>query len=246
MSAHVPLTPRRGHTLVELAVALAAGGLLLGGVAVILDSQSRLATDVRRAAGEADLVRTAGAVIGAELRYLLPDDRRAVAVDSLAVRVLRGVAYPCARDSLFAYDGLRRPAPAKDSVAATVTGRTARVTGWVDVAPDHAVDDPCRAWALPVMRLALEPSFHPDEPLVVFESGAYHIAAGALRYRLGGEGRQPLTEELLDAGVSRFEATGPASAMLHLAWRDFGGSRNVRRAEFRFTSLNRTPDHAQP
>jgi hypothetical protein len=40
--------------------------------------------------------------------------------------------------------------------------------------------------------------------VLLFESGTYHIANRALRYRLGTEGRQPLTDELIDDRRSGF------------------------------------------
>lgn len=207
MSVRIPARSwRQGHTLVEMLVALVAGGLLLTGIGTILDAQARVAADIRRAALEADAVRTTAAVLGAELRYLLPEDVRAVTAESLAFRVVRGVAYPCTAPGVAAWDGMRLPSTAKDSVAGALTGRTAALIDINNVAPGSlGADDPCARAALPLIRMVMEPEI-PGEPAFVFESGAYHVAAGALRYRLGAEGRQPLTEEWLDPAESGFRS----------------------------------------
>ena len=59
---------------------------------------------------------------------------------------------------------------------------------------------------------------------LVFESGTYYLSQRALRYRIGAEGRQPLTDELLrDAGsamaMSAATMTSPASVSLTLQLR---------------------------
>lgn len=41
-------------------------------------------------------------------------------------------------------------------------------------------------------------------PVLLFESGSYHISDGAFRYRRGDGGRQPLTAERIDVGASAF------------------------------------------
>jgi hypothetical protein len=40
---------------------------------------------------------------------------------------------------------------------------------------------------------------------MIFESGTYYLSQRALRYRIGGEGRQPITEEFLRDGLSTLQ-----------------------------------------
>ena len=42
--------------------------------------------------------------------------------------------------------------------------------------------------------------------ILVFETGTYHLSRGALRYRRGRGGRQPVTEEVLESGS--FDSAG--------------------------------------
>jgi hypothetical protein len=55
-----------------------------------------------------------------------------------------------------------------------------------------------------VQRWRIEHPVRAGDVLVLFESGTYYLSDGALRYRLGREGRQPLTAEWLDDRRSRF------------------------------------------
>jgi hypothetical protein len=48
---------------------------------------------------------------------------------------------------------------------------------------------------------------------MLFEAGSYHLSEGALRYRRGRGGRQPLTEEVL-AGARLIDTLGALRALL--------------------------------
>jgi hypothetical protein len=129
--------------------------------------------------------------------------------DSLPLRAFRGWGLTCPGGdthrgvTVVAYRGERTPNPAKDSVL-VLTG-----AGWVPadlvhrsrtrqpLCPD-GLDSDTELWTL-------------DPPLSgvlmrVFEHGSYHVAGGALRYRRGRGGRQPLTAEVF-AGTSALEGT---------------------------------------
>ncbi len=127
--------------------------------------------------------------------------------DSLALRVFRGWGLVCpggeARRgvTVVAYRGERTPNPAKDSVLVLTDG------GWFPadlvhrsrttqpLCPD-GLDSDTELWALdpPISGVLMR----------VFERGSYHVAGGALRYRRGRGGRQPLTAEVF-AGSSTLQ-----------------------------------------
>jgi hypothetical protein len=217
---------RRGHSLAEAVAALVAGAVLLSVVASALRMQARIAADVRLAAAAADGSRTAWAVLSAELRYADPStDVRAAAADSVALRSYRGLAVPCAAPDRFAYRGMRRPAAAKDSVVGSISGVTALVVSVADVAGDVPGDSLCGdVGGTLLLRMQMQPALEEErQPLLIFESGAYHVSGGALRFRLGAEGRQPLTDEWLDPRASGFvmDHRGRVTA-LQLAARPLG------------------------
>ena len=155
--------------------------------------------------------RLAVAVLGRDLRRgVAGRDWRDPDGDSLPLRVFRGWGVACAglsarRDVVaVSYRGARAPSPPKDSVLVLTDG------GWVaadlvrrvrtreHLCPD-GLDSATELWTLdrpisgPLMR--------------VFERGTYHVAGGALRYRRGKGGRQPLTAEVFIES-SALEGTG--------------------------------------
>jgi len=148
-------------------------------------------------------------------------DQGPVQADSVRLRAFRGVGLPCPQRSVradrvrVAYRGDRQPNPAKDSVlvvnedgqwqvAALVAVQAA--TGctlppsWAGVAQEWVVSSPVRSVAL--VRL--------------FESGSYSLGAGALRYRVGRGGRQPVVGNHFDS--ASWLRVGPVagSVRLHL------------------------------
>jgi hypothetical protein len=60
------------------------------------------------------------------------------------------------------------------------------------------------------MSWTVQPAIDTASVLLLFESGAYYLTAGALRYRLGAEGRQPVTTELFLPPFTRFVAGSEA------------------------------------
>lgn len=128
--------------------------------------------------------------------------------DSVALRAFRGTAVVCAVSAsglelVVAYRGDRQPDPAKDSVE--VTGADGSITA-VRLSSNGPSSAPCPlASAGEVVQAWTVESAVPSGALLVrvFESGSYHLAGSALRYRIGAGGRQPLTPE-----VWRDAATG--------------------------------------
>jgi hypothetical protein len=187
---------RHGLSLVELLLALVCSLLVL---TLSLRALADLGVVVRRAATTSvrlQTARTTRVLLRTEVAASGPRGIRAVAQDSLALRVFRGAARVCpgameASGILVAPEGLRRAVPRKDSVLLlTPDGRwMARDLVSVSPTPDRCPLDP----TLPMERWTVADP--PEEAVLLryFESGAYHISAGALRYRIGRSGRQPIT-----------------------------------------------------
>jgi len=218
------LRNRPGVTLAELLVVLTLTGVL-GTITMttIIGAQRHVRQHIDRVAG-AEARRVTASVLAAELRYLDPTtDIYGRAVDSVALRAYRGVAIVCVGDLgtvLVRYRGLRAPEPAKDSVV--------MVGGWAEVAGGQGGGAVHAGLVSPIVasgevrsgcdirageslyRWTLNDVTPPGTLLLVFERGSYHLQDGALRYRRGDAGRQPLTAELLDDRVAALQwaATG--------------------------------------
>jgi hypothetical protein len=197
---------RPGATLAELTAALTLAALVGTLICGMLLSQLRLARNVAERASSADAIRVTLAVLDGELRRATAGDVRAVAADSIAVRSFRGTALVCGveTDALTVrYRGDRLPDARKDSVLLVSAG-SEQVHAITDVRPVTAGD--CLAGqGEVVLRLRLTGSVPNPAIALVFESGNYYLTARALRYRLGAEGRQPITPELFVHPATRFE-----------------------------------------
>lgn len=199
-----------GASLGELAVVLLITGLVAAALAGLLHGHERLARTSAEHLARTETVRIAGAVIGAELRWLAPDrDIHAAAGDSVAIRALRAFAMACGGNgsaTYARYRGLREPDPDKDSVVVL------RPSGRETVFPlDGAAPEPdacATTGGEEVYRLVLPEPVPPGTPLLFYESGSYHLTDNALRYRRGAAGRQPLTPELLDPERTRIALHG--------------------------------------
>ncbi|MDG2283469.1 MAG: hypothetical protein P8L45_10120 [Longimicrobiales bacterium] len=190
-----------GTTVLEVFVAM-----LLGTLLVTLAGQALLhAVDVSRASIERDdrvvADRIARLILRSELNALAPAEIRSTGGDSIRLRAVRGAGRVCAIgvDSSVVVDlqTHRAPDPAKDSLSLVGPLGGLLVLGLASITPA-----PGECGAAPEgrpVRLRTEGSVeYPMVFLRVFETGAYHLARGALRYRIGGGGRQPLTPEVWD------------------------------------------------
>lgn len=210
------MTARSGAGLVELLTSLMLLGLVTAACAVILQSQARLVRHYGELSARSEALRSARALLRHELRDVHPADVRAVGSDSVAARIFRGIGLVCARaQRLIAlrYEGLRLPEPEKDSLL--VVGEE-------------------RVMAFRTSKASMTCATQGDEQIVVieadglklgavilwFESGAYHLAGNALRYRRGGEGRQPLTDELIDHRRSSLSQGPPGLIHVQLRAQD--------------------------
>ena len=190
---------RWGGSLAELMLVSWLFALVLLALARFASAQGRLAAGVSDRVRLEELLRATRVVLGRETRYLAPADSRAVGPDSLRLRAVRGSGSACAwgsRHVVVRYRGVRRPDPTKDSVL-LVDGRDPVGTAYGVTAV--ASDSVCPGGIRLDLDRDLDPAFSGAASLV-FESGTYHLAGGALRYRLGHGGRQPLTESVLDRG----------------------------------------------
>jgi hypothetical protein len=212
------LRSRPGATLTELLAGLTLGGLAATLVCGILVAQLRLARTVAERAAMSDATRIALAVVGGEAARLTGRDIRAASADSLALRSFRGSGVICRSEDDRAevrYRGERLPDPRKDSVLVVHGVAAEPALGLLDSRGAAAgTCTPLTGETLLALRLSGPVPEH--GLLIVFESGSYYISGRAVRYRLGAEGRQPLTAELFAHPASRFGAPGPAGIPLHL------------------------------
>lgn len=210
-----PRAPARaGSALVDLLAALLIAALVGATLAALLRAQLRLGTRVNARAAAAEVERTAAVVLLGELRGMDPGrDIRGASADSLGIRAFRGVGVACAVGAgsvLVRYRGSRAPDLSKDSVLLLRAGSE---VAWSPGAVGKGVHA-CASAEEEVFRFTPPGPVQPGDLLMVFETGSYHLADGALRYRRGQGGRQPLTRELLGA-ASGFgaPAAGPADLL---------------------------------
>lgn len=199
-----PIAVRAGVTLVEMLAALTLTALVLSIIVGAGVALMRLARVTAERAVATDTERTAVAVLSGEVRRMTDADVTAAAPDSVAIRAFRGTALPCgttAAGILVRYGGDRLPDPSKDSVLVLTPPASTPVI-LLDSQPAAG-----RCAARPgelVLEWRLAGSAAPGSVLLLFESGSYHLSAGALRYRIGAGGRQPLTPQALSHPGSRF------------------------------------------
>lgn len=207
---------RRGTGLVELLTSLMLLGLVSAACAAILQSQARLVRHYGELTARSEALRATRALLRHELRDAHPVDVRAVGPDSLAARIFRGVGLACARaEQLVAlrYEGLRLPEPDKDSLLVVGEERALAFRASTALLTCATQGDE--------RTVVIEADgLRPGAVVLWFESGAYHLAGNALRYRRAGEGRQPLTDELIDHRLSSVRLVGPGLIQLHLRARD--------------------------
>ncbi|HEX6693565.1 MAG TPA: hypothetical protein VF035_02560 [Longimicrobiales bacterium] len=216
---------RPGYLLAEAVVMLVLAVLVGAIMCGALLSQVRLARSISERVARNDAARSALHIVPTELRTLDPStDIRAAAADSIAARWVRSSGIVCAGappDLWVRMTGMRQPDPSKDSVIIVRAGSD-RVVGIDAVAPDASA---CvGVGSGPVYRIrsadmAADTNAVVGGAALVFESGTYYLSQRALRYRVGAEGRQPLTDEALrDAGSAmRIDgAAGPFPATFRI------------------------------
>jgi len=187
------LADRRGLTLLELVVALVCTSLIMQlGLAAYASVQARVSQEQVRSA-RMDAIRAVRVVLRDELGAGIVDqDWTVFDPDSIRVRAFRGTGWPCESPVgdltiPVRWEGIRAPDASKDSVLVLGGDGAWRVVDLVGVTGSGL----CATWT--VDAFVSSPVL-----LRLFESGSYHLGSGALRYRRGPGGRQPLTEDVLD------------------------------------------------
>ena len=193
---------RGGSALVEVMMAATLLGILGTAAALLIHAEATILRHTAEHAATDESLRSIRSIIRAELRQLAPIDLHGLARDSISARIFRGWGIVCAVDTAavtLRYRGLRDPAADKDSLLIAGAERTATFSDAFRTPEpcDHAADEELIVIA-PSLRVAT------GAVVLFFETGAYHLADHALRYRRGSEGRQPLTVENIDAARSTF------------------------------------------
>lgn len=204
----------RGAGGLELVFSIVLGALVMAMGATWILRQQRAVTDSIVRLETSSVLGRSSRLLARELRSGAPGRDWAVATpDSIQLRAFRGRALVCRTTGLdlwVAYRGDRALDPAKDSVLLLD-----RDAGWVTahVRRSSAAAGTCHGGAS--SRWTLDRAVSGSTVARVFERGSYGFGGGALRYRRGGGGRQPLTYARLDT-LSRITG-GPAhSAVLEL------------------------------
>lgn len=195
------MTRRPGAvSMAELILALLFFGVVMAGAGEFLVRTTELAGAQRDDLRFMELARTARVILDGELRAIAPADIPAASTDSLRIRAFRGGGAVCGgagRELWLHFRGARAPDPAKDSVVLIRASGAEEVLAVDGVSGAACVGD---ALSLVLREAPREPAAY----ALLFESGAYHVADGAVRYRRGAGGRQPLTEALLlDPALAR-------------------------------------------
>lgn len=226
---------RRGGSLVEVVLALALGSLVLGIVTVALTGSIRWMRATAERAEALEVVRTVWVVLDEELRSGVPGrDWWVVGPRTVALRAFRGVARVCPAAPgpgswTVAYRGRRLPDAMGDSLL--VLGADG---GWRAMALDRSDPgggcDPLLDGEVEFRWSWRQEGAPPPILVRLFERGEYHLADGALRYRTGNGGRQPLTPERLGTGSGfrvgdgglevtlEFDQGGPGGDPEPVAW----------------------------
>ena len=196
---------RSGALLIETLVALVLGVVVLGAFLGLLITSMRWSRTLAGRSEALEAVRTVWGILDEELRPgVVGRDWTPVAGTAIALRAFRGVARVCGPGAspgewAIAYRGRRAPDPGRDSLL--VLGIDG---GWR--AHELAAQSSGGGCSLYPGETAYRWSWFAGEveaaPLVarLFESGEYHLADGALRYRRGTAPRQPLTPERFGSG----------------------------------------------
>ena len=191
--------------MAELLMALMLAGLLAAAAAALLQTQAALSRNTSHHAQAAELLRTTAHVLTSETRWSNASlDLRASAADSIALRAFRASAVVLRVEPdgrlLARVNAMRAPDATKDSVLVlTSYGREVHS----QLLDASATPLPCGPGDCYLLRISA--SAAAGDALLIFESGNYYLASRALRYRLGAEGRQPLTIDLLDDRLTFFD-----------------------------------------
>jgi len=186
------------EVLVALLLGLLVLHLTLRTVATARTGQASWAERSERLA----TLRIARALVRADLRAGLEGrDWLVSRPDSVRLRSFVGRGLPCApvdrrSEVVVAWEGRRRPDPRRDSLLVLDAAGVWQSVDLVSAVPTVGVCPGAVRASSELWRTTLAPGTRP-EIAVLFTSGSYHVSGGALRYRRGRAGRQPLTPGVL-------------------------------------------------
>lgn len=208
----------RGISLLETLMVLLLLGLVAQGGWTVLARHRVAAANVGARAEGLETVRTIAWLLPEELSGGLPDeDWWANGTDSLELRAFRGVGLVkggVGGDDWVrvCFRGVRSPNPEKDSVLLLGGDGRWKAHGLLRrVKTDEACSGLGGGWE---EDWSLSPE--PGDAILgrVFERGSYHLVNGALRYKRGEGGRQPLTPERVQSG----KVVRPEGAVTTFSW----------------------------
>jgi len=197
----------RGASVVEALLTILLLSVLVPGAWGVVARHHTGALSAAHRAEALETVRTAAWLLREELSGGSPEQDWWVGEDTVALRAFRALGLVkegsvMGQDLVACVRGVRMPNPDKDSVL--LLGADGHWRG-------HELERRVRSggectelddgWE---ERWTVAPE--PHQPVLgrIFERGSYHLADGALRYRRGAGGRQPLTPERIREG--RFRA----------------------------------------
>ena len=192
-----------GVSVVEALLVLLLLSVLVPGAWSVVARHHTAALGVAHRAEALETVRTVAWLLREDLSGGLPDRDWWMGGDTVALRAYRALGLVRngsvrGQELVACVRGIRMPNPEKDSVLLLGAGgqwhlhelesRTRLPGGCPEVAG---------GWE---ERWVLVPE--PADPVLgrIFEGGSYHFSGGALRYRRGAGGRQPLTPERVQEG----------------------------------------------
>lgn len=196
---------RAGHVLAEGVVTFGLAVLVGAAICSAIITQSRLARSVAERIAFNNALRAAVHILPAELRFIdAASDLRAAGGDSVAGRWTRSSGIVCATAGSNIWVrliGMRQPDATKDSIL-IINADGERAYPIMSATMDAAG---CAGDAGETIYRLRVTTAATAGVVAIFESGSYYLAQRALRYRVGAEGRQPLTEEYFTDGASGIE-----------------------------------------
>lgn len=209
------LRARHGLSLAEIVVSMTLASMVVLALTTAAIQHLRIGSHVVAQFEALDAMAVASAILTTETNDTRPDDVL-VTADSLALRAFRGTALVCDTVDSYVhlrYRGSRAPEPNKDSVLVlrhgteqAFTFRTPTRLATLGCAPVETAD---------AYSMRIDGDVRPADVLLFFQRGSYHLTDGALRWRSGAGGRQPLTAEVFER-TSRFVPGTPDVAVLHI------------------------------
>ncbi len=210
-----------GFTLVELLMVVFLAAVVVQGGWVAFGTFRKAARKAGEGAQGLETARTVGWILEEEFSGSVPlRDWWSEGRESVSLRAFRGLGFVEGSESTgevrVCYRGVRSPNAEKDSVL--LLGSNGRWTS-------HALEG--RAKGEPgcggsegtwTEFWRIEPDWSGQVLARVFERGTYHFSAGALRYRRGWGGRQPLTPLRVASG--KFDSASETPEGLRWSFRE--------------------------